>query len=357
MKLDSLEIEITRDCNLSCPHCMRYELDEPMSKYRGTVISKEVIDKLFDKCKSIRFLVFTGGEPMLHPEMISYIVDKFIEKQVDIKYINMITNGTICSEEGIEALNKAYKYIRENCFDHPPSVILGISVGLHDNEKTIQKVLEFYKERAIFDEVKLVNEFLEEPKKVGLTYAGRAKQLHEYYPLPEAIQHRICMDEEGTILCQLDLTVSGNFVIASSHSFQDADKPENIICSIDDDFLLKLTQWNYKHPLTCKEAGETIFSEHVLKNNEWSDEELTEEDKEHCQTLLAVSKYTEKFRKEIHDYYPYLYPDDIQIFSNISNAGKVPGYLLELSAMTRNEKRKQETEADLSVWCTCPNKD
>lgn len=37
LHLAGLEIEITRDCNLNCPHCMRYEPDEPMDAYRGTV--------------------------------------------------------------------------------------------------------------------------------------------------------------------------------------------------------------------------------------------------------------------------------------------------------------------------------
>lgn len=34
LHLAGLEIEITRDCNLNCPHCMRYEPNEPMDAYR-----------------------------------------------------------------------------------------------------------------------------------------------------------------------------------------------------------------------------------------------------------------------------------------------------------------------------------
>ena len=48
LHLAGLEIEITRDCNLNCPHCMRYEPNEPMDAYRGTVIAPEVIDALFN---------------------------------------------------------------------------------------------------------------------------------------------------------------------------------------------------------------------------------------------------------------------------------------------------------------------
>ena len=108
LHLAGLEIEITRDCNLNCPHCMRYEPDEPMDAYRGTVIAPEVIDALFDRYRHIELLLLTGGEPMLHPEMITYIVDKIIEKQVYVEQIQVITNGTIASKEAVTALNKAY---------------------------------------------------------------------------------------------------------------------------------------------------------------------------------------------------------------------------------------------------------
>ena len=117
LHLAGLEIEITRDCNLNCPHCMRYEPNEPMDAYRGTVIAPEVIDALFDRYRHIELLLLTGGEPMLHPEIITYIVDKIIEKQVYVEQIQVITNGTIASEEAVTALNKAYEYITENCVD------------------------------------------------------------------------------------------------------------------------------------------------------------------------------------------------------------------------------------------------
>ena len=134
LHLAGLEIEITRDCNLNCPHCMRYEPDEPMDAYRGTVIAPEVIDALFDRYRHIELLLLTGGEPMLHPEIITYIVDKIIEKQVYVEQIQVITNGTIASKEAVTALNKAYEYITENCVDWEYPVHIGISTDYHDNQ-------------------------------------------------------------------------------------------------------------------------------------------------------------------------------------------------------------------------------
>ena len=105
LHLAGLEIEITRDCNLNCPHCMRYEPDEPMDAYRGTVIAPEVIDALFDRYRHIELLLLTGGEPMLHPEMITYIVDKIIEKQVYVEQIQVITKQI---EKRIDVLQAHY---------------------------------------------------------------------------------------------------------------------------------------------------------------------------------------------------------------------------------------------------------
>ena len=75
MVFDALEIEITRDCNLFCPHCMRYEPGESMEPYRGSSIPREYIDALFEKHKIFGEILLTGGEPLLHPEIISYIID------------------------------------------------------------------------------------------------------------------------------------------------------------------------------------------------------------------------------------------------------------------------------------------
>lgn len=228
LQLAGLEIELTRDCNLKCPHCMRYE---PMDAYRGTVISPKVIDALFDRYRHIELLLLTGGEPMLHPEMITYIVDKIIEKQVYVEQIQVITNGTIASEEAAVALNKAHDYITENCVNWEYPIRLGISEGFHDNKKTKKQVYDFYQERCPF-QIEYANGKPPEGKKKALTYAGRAKTLSDIARHSEPFHHKIGTSADGKILCMLDLTLTGNFVLATQHSFQDADNPENILCKL-----------------------------------------------------------------------------------------------------------------------------
>ena len=147
-----------------------------MDAYRGTVIAPEVIDALFDRYRHIELLLLTGGEPMLHPEMITYIVDKIIEKQVYVEQIQVITNGTIASKEAVTALNKAYNYITENCVDWEYPVHIGISTDYHDNQSSIQTVYNFYKQQCKFD-VRLHQVDLSDAKQLSLTYSCRAKAL------------------------------------------------------------------------------------------------------------------------------------------------------------------------------------
>lgn len=269
MVFAGLAIEITRDCNLYCPHCMRYEPGESMDAYRGSVIPTEYIDALFEQHHVFEEILLTGGEPLLHPEIISYIVDKIIEKKIIVLDFRIITNGTIMNEEVVSALNRLYEYINENFYKetYKEAVYLAISEGWHNNKDTMLEALEFYTER-LYGLVDLVNseEPDEDEEKIKLAYSGRAKTFSApgVDVIPQASRYKIALDNSGKILCRMELTIHGNFVIASTHSFQDADKPENIICTVHDNLLRGILQWNYNNPLNCEEAGEGICFQHTL---------------------------------------------------------------------------------------------
>lgn len=353
LHLAGLEIEITRDCNLNCPHCMRYEPNEPMDAYRGTVIAPEVIDALFDRYRHIELLLLTGGEPMLHPEMITYIVDKIIEKKVYVEQIQVITNGTIASKEAVTALNKAYKYITENCVDWEYPVHIGISTDYHDNQSSIQTVYNFYKQQCKFD-VRLHQVDLSDAKQLSLTYSGRAKTLTNINEHLDPINHKICTTADGKVLCMLDLTLTGNFVLATQHSFQDADNPENILCPVDGNLLLAIMQWNYNHPLNCEEVKVKAWTQHTLDTGNYFGKKATSHDYEICKQSLEYYNDTEIYRKEVHEQFPALYPDDIE---NISNMSEEQSYLCCQIQATLLQRMRSSTPIDTSCWCTCPKKE
>jgi MoaA/NifB/PqqE/SkfB family radical SAM enzyme len=93
------QLVITRRCNLTCGYCNEYdEVSPPVPKE----LLKQRIDKLADF--GTWFLEFTGGETLLHPDLIELVAYgakyKFYERWI-------ITNGYLLSPEIVMQLNDA----------------------------------------------------------------------------------------------------------------------------------------------------------------------------------------------------------------------------------------------------------
>src|SRR3954465_10105335 len=93
------QLVVIRRCNLSCTYCNEFdEESEPVP----TQVLKQRIDKL--KELGTFSLEFTGGEPMLHPditELIAYARSKSFHK------VMMISNAYLMNEKKVKALNEA----------------------------------------------------------------------------------------------------------------------------------------------------------------------------------------------------------------------------------------------------------
>lgn len=63
---------------------------------------------------------------------------------------------------------------------------------------------------------------------------------------------------------------------------------------------------------------------------------------------------TEIYRKEVHEQFPALYPDDIE---NISNMSEEKSYLCCQIQATILQRMRSSTPIDTSCWCTCPKKE
>lgn len=83
-------------CNLTCDYC-----DTPQCRHiiAGTILTaEEVISKiesLLTENSKTGTIAFTGGEPLLHSELIAEIIEHFKKKSVKT-YID--TNGTLCEK-------------------------------------------------------------------------------------------------------------------------------------------------------------------------------------------------------------------------------------------------------------------
>ena len=85
-----LGIEINTDCNLNCAHCY-------MGEKTATIIKPEYIDAIIANASGIDELTITGGEITLHLDILKMVLKKFAESGLKINYINLVTNGVICS--------------------------------------------------------------------------------------------------------------------------------------------------------------------------------------------------------------------------------------------------------------------
>ena len=106
LPLKKLYFEITRKCNMSCDHCMRGEA-------QNKSMSKEVIDAALDNVTFVDTIFVTGGEPCLEPELIAYVIDQIVARNIGLMYFGIVTNGSILDKRIADSLNKIGRYIHE----------------------------------------------------------------------------------------------------------------------------------------------------------------------------------------------------------------------------------------------------
>lgn len=101
-----MEIEMTRECNGNCYHCMRGES-------QNIKPSIDMLKSLFEnenhKVVFIYHLLLTGGEVFLNKEGIIYLLNYLIENKIHLVNISIVSNSTIYDKEIIELLNILYQ--------------------------------------------------------------------------------------------------------------------------------------------------------------------------------------------------------------------------------------------------------
>ena len=131
-----VQMVVTRRCNLSCGYCNEYDdVSDPIPFER----LKEQIDHV--AALGTIVLTFTGGEPLLHPqldELIAYAVSKGLQ-------VTSITNGYPVTRTWIQRLNEAGLTFLQISIDNlEPNEVSQKSLS------KIRKKLELLKEHAKF---------------------------------------------------------------------------------------------------------------------------------------------------------------------------------------------------------------
>jgi len=109
--LQNLMLEVTRDCNNEpiCKFCLR-------GQKQDMYMSKEIVDAILNNdeliVSRIDDILFTGGEILLNPDLIEYIVNLIIQKNIPLGAFSAITNGLKLDEK----VNRSLKSLYEICF-------------------------------------------------------------------------------------------------------------------------------------------------------------------------------------------------------------------------------------------------
>lgn len=105
--LETYVIHITKECNMECLYC--YEKDKTSTYTKEEVLS--FVDNIVKNRTNNKFNVeFLGGEPLLRFDLIKDVFYHLEEnKEIEVGYYCITTNGTILDDEIIQFLKKNKK--------------------------------------------------------------------------------------------------------------------------------------------------------------------------------------------------------------------------------------------------------
>lgn len=226
--------EITRNCNMLCPHCIRGDRQR-------LKIKKEYIDSLFSQINSINTIMFSGGEPALANDIIEYALESANRHNVGIDNFWMATNGTVTKKSFFKNIENWLNYCDDN-------EISGLRVSIdpyHDKIDSEWKFKGFAESINYYFE----NFYLEltgapEDSK-NLISEGRAKE--NYYCTRE-ISHDVLL-EDNNIIGSLYINAKGFIISTCDISYETMDNNKDFtICHVTDNIKEKLIEWFNNHP-------------------------------------------------------------------------------------------------------------
>ena len=135
LKMKYLEISLAEHCNLNCKGCSHFSPIAEEEYIDADTFEKDLsrISELFQK--NLGMLRLMGGEPLLHPSLISLL--KTARKYFPKTHIQLVTNGLLLPKLGEEFYNC--------CKDYG----IDIHITIYPIGNTYKKILEFLDGRKI----------------------------------------------------------------------------------------------------------------------------------------------------------------------------------------------------------------
>lgn len=124
LEIYSLILEITRQCNMSCDHCLRGDA-------QNVDMESETIEHALNDIGNITTISFTGGEPSLNTELIKNTREYCKRKSIPVSQVFIATNGKQISREFMDECDAWHEYC-----------IKQLTNQTHMNGKTLEKTAE-----------------------------------------------------------------------------------------------------------------------------------------------------------------------------------------------------------------------
>ena len=140
---NSLILEITHRCNMSCAHCLRGDAE-------NMDMTPETVDALLDQTQAIYDLTLSGGEPFINLDLVEYIAAAIEKKGVELWNFCVISNALIVDARIIKAIKKFARIVnasRKRCGlkPRPETTVFGISMDkFHEYQDIVQENAKKY---------------------------------------------------------------------------------------------------------------------------------------------------------------------------------------------------------------------
>lgn len=249
--IQELILEVTRECNMHCAHCLRGNIPDSENKQMST----DMITEILSHIKHIDHIVFTGGEPTLAILQIKHTIKTLKQLNIPIKDFYLVTNGKQITHKFLCVIDELYDYCMMSRFEKqklkdktPIEQYRCLNWGLEEFYGGVALSIDSYhepvdirnmialKSRSYFREDKITNINGNEE---NLLLRGRAKNLdipasiivnkpiNRFYANKEyGMIEQLYINTNGDIMadCDLDYQMQQTYQVANIHDTDCFDK-------------------------------------------------------------------------------------------------------------------------------------
>ena len=349
---------MTRKCNMNCKFCAR-------GNSQNLDINKSIIDKTLNEMKDtyIEVLRISGGEPLMVPELIIYLLNKIIELKIQVNNVVIFTNGLktdlqLCQmimdflqylkqiepeiKESTKLLQQFSEYIYYKSSETRFNIIIS-DIGRNPlNKKHIDNNIKFFRDNILNDDFNIERQSASFRDFGSISIEGNAernfRELLDDYVLIDDIRiidnnyyFLFIYDDISIITKTLTVSANGNVFPGCIMSYDKVDNsPMFNIMDCTNDFFQRVNEFCWEHPVNlmistlrskylaiefCRKNSINIVTDYdkmdiikVYKQNGIKHDLyrfcMTEYEYYNFKVLNYLSLKYEKIAREIHIKYP-----------------------------------------------------